>query len=64
MGMSTNDTIERINIARRGMKQQEANWRAAMADGLPARAVYHAEQAAALGREVKKLMQRTPSFIC
>lgn len=63
MGMSTQDTIERANIARKAMQAQEAQWRQAMADGLPARAKHHAEQAAALGREVKRLIDRCPRFI-
>lgn len=63
MGMSTQDTVERVNIARKAMQAQEAQFRQALADGLPARAQYHAEQAAALGREVKKLIDRCPRFI-
>ena len=58
MGMSTQDTIERANIARKAMLAQEAQWRQAMADGLPARAKHHAEQAVRFARECRQLMAR------
>ncbi len=63
MAMNTTNTIERIKMARRAMGDQRQQWQAAMDAGLRGRAEYHAQQAAMYGREVKRLLDRCPTFI-
>ncbi|URQ88250.1 MULTISPECIES: hypothetical protein [unclassified Pseudoalteromonas] len=50
-------------MARRAMGDQRQQWQAAMDAGLRGRAEYHAQQAAMYGREVKRLLDRCPTFI-
>lgn len=58
MSLRQSDMMSRAREAKNAADQQMRAFHDAVANGLPARATHHAEQASQLAREAKQLLSR------